>query len=94
MKCEFYGCEKAAEGAISGDKSRGLKFCPEHQEECRASWLTGDPKKVVSFWVKAKGGAERATKSITDSPSFKRGIDAIIALGKVASENQRKKAGK
>ena len=92
MKCEFHGCKKAAEEVIAGDKSRSLKFCPEHVEQGRAAWGSGDPKKVLGFWMKARGGAERASKIITEDPAFQRGVRGIMALGKIAEDNQRKKA--
>lgn len=61
-KCEFSGCDKSATGKRWGKDGTGKTFCENHDEECKKAWETSAAA-IMSFWIKANGGAKKLAKS-------------------------------
>ena len=60
LKCSYFGCQ---DSICKDDENieQGMKFCQDHHDELE-SYITAkpfNPAKVVSFWIKANGGAKR-----------------------------------
>lgn len=60
MKCDYYGCEDDA--MADPDIKEGMQFCAEHDRQFTAAARDENPMKILGFWVKAQGGAKRATE--------------------------------
>lgn len=60
MKCDYYGCPNDAQA--DPDIKEGMQFCAEHDAQFTAAAHDENPMRILGFWVKAQGGAERATK--------------------------------
>lgn len=57
--CDYWGCGKPLPGVEETDQ---MRFCDEHNREINSFVANGDVKKILSFWVKARGGAERSAR--------------------------------
>ena len=65
-KCSWKGCE--SEGIHKVTDREGIQWallCDEHNEELNASIREGSAPKIMSCYVKAKGGAEKAAKELS-----------------------------
>lgn len=62
-KCSYFGCTKNISNTETNIKD-GMKFCEDHLKECSdlIKEENFDPKKLISFWIKAQGGAKRAAE--------------------------------
>lgn len=62
-KCSYFGCD--SDVADFDPNIRGFQFCGEHDLQFAAIVKSDKPpreiaKQMLSFWVKAQGGAQRA----------------------------------
>jgi hypothetical protein len=65
--CTWKECkEQATKHQVGKDGKTWATLCDNHDKELNEALASEDPKKIVSSWVKAKGGAERAAKEFTD----------------------------
>lgn len=74
-KCSYFGCESNV--ADFDPSIRRFQFCDEHDQQFSAIVKSNQPsreiaKQMLSFWVKAQGGAQRAAQR---------------AMGKVGNNN-------
>ena len=59
--CSYFGCTYPI-AESEKETTKGMKFCEIHLAEIEKLLDSFDARGVVSFWVKAQGGAKRATK--------------------------------
>lgn len=54
--CSFYECEEVVCAEDIANPLGRMQFCKRHSDEARA---LKDAKQILSFWVRANGGAKR-----------------------------------
>jgi len=57
--CDYWGCGKPLSAV---EETEQMRFCDKHNREIESYVANHDIKKILSFWVKARGGSERAAK--------------------------------
>lgn len=63
--CNFYGCEEpVCESDKTYEDPHTLRFCQKHSDEFASYVTSGNVPKMLSFWVKSHGGAERMAKEL------------------------------
>lgn len=63
MMCQYHGCSREA---APNQPEVGLKFCEVHDTELAALVVAGDVKSLMQWYLKAKGGAKRIYREITE----------------------------
>lgn len=67
MKCTWKECESNEAKALEAkDGKVWARLCKEHEKLLDAAISTGDARKILSYYVKAKGGAAAAAKSMME----------------------------
>jgi len=56
--CDYWGCREPIE-PTENNIENGMRFCKKHQAEVNALVDTMDVRGLLSFWVKAGGGAKK-----------------------------------
>jgi len=67
-KCSYFGCEKEVCERDKEFPPPSMRFCQEHSEQLE-SFITAnpfDPKTLLSFWIKANGGAKRLSRRMME----------------------------
>ena len=59
--CSFYECENEVCDADKDVVDR-MKFCQQHYDEISGYIKDGRIPKIVSFWIKANGGAKKLSE--------------------------------
>lgn len=62
MKCSYSGCSKPVRSEDL-DYTQAMKFCETHGSEIDVILENFDVKKLMGWYVKAKGGAKRLVSS-------------------------------
>lgn len=66
MNCTWKDCDKpATQPQVASDGEIWANLCDEHHEKLEESLSSLEPKKLLSAWVKAQGGANKAAKRMT-----------------------------
>ena len=67
MKCTWKGCKnKGSVVQLDRNGEMWAKLCEEHNKQLKEAIDLGDPKTILKCWIKASGGAEKLTKTITN----------------------------
>ncbi len=62
-KCTWEGCsEFATTQQTAKDGQIWAKLCAKHDKEIDDAIKSGDPKPILSTWIKAQGGSKAAAK--------------------------------
>lgn len=62
MNCTWVECTKdASHPQIGQDGKQWCNLCDEHHQMLQNAYASTDPKKILSYWVKAQGGARKVT---------------------------------
>jgi len=56
--CDYWGCDNPI-APNEKNIQTGMRFCESHQSEIEKLFETGNVMGVLSFWVKASGGAKK-----------------------------------
>lgn len=65
MNCTWVDCSKEAAHPHAGqDGKQWCNLCAEHHDMLESAFVDSNPKKVLSYWVKAQGGAKKVTESM------------------------------
>lgn len=63
--CTWKGCEdEATVGCYSKTGERWAHLCGQHEIKLDAAILSGNPRRIMSCYIKAQGGAEAAAKRV------------------------------
>jgi hypothetical protein len=62
MNCTWVDCNKeAAHSELGKDGKEWCNLCDEHHQTLETSYKELDTRKILSYWVKAQGGARKIT---------------------------------
>lgn len=77
--CTWVGCKEAVWQTMKDKDSRPWAYlCQQHHAELDEAMSSGDAKRIMGAWVKAQGGAEKATEMMR--PAIDAGANLIRAL--------------
>lgn len=66
-KCTWVDCEnEATKSQIGKDGSVWANLCESHNGMIENAIVNSDAKAILSYWVKAQGGAKKAASRILD----------------------------
>ena len=68
MKCTWVDCQNDAKHPQHDSNGElWANLCDEHNEQFNIATDSPEPKRLLSVWVKAQGGAKEATKRMMGS---------------------------
>ena len=63
LECTWKDCNgKATMPWFGKDGEQWASLCINHNAELEEAFTSGIPRKIVSAWIKAQGGSEKATE--------------------------------
>lgn len=66
MTCTWTGCtDTAVHPQLGRDGAQWANLCSEHHQLLRDCQQSEDPKRILSSWVKAQGGAKVAARRLS-----------------------------
>lgn len=86
QECDFDACDQPVCDAEKGITGAGFRFCQEHRDEFRRYVIGGDVRKMLGFWVRAEGGADRLAKKM--APHVAIGASRIVSYLKRGTEEE------
>jgi hypothetical protein len=65
MTCTWVDCTKEASHPHFGkDEKQWCNLCEDHHNELEGYMVNGEARQILSSWVKAQGGAKKATEAM------------------------------
>jgi len=62
-KCSYFGCEQDVCEHDINYPPPSMRFCQKHSDEVNGYIKRHEIPKILSFWVKANGGAKRMAET-------------------------------